>query len=157
MFASKITIEIVTDRPATGNAWERETWQRNAVLRGIPDAASDDLILISDVDEIPRASIVEVMRRDNEHRVFGFRLSFYYFYLNYRNVRGPEAALVWAVAATRGELDKVTPDGLRSAARRGSHDVHILPDAGWHFSFLTAEAGIRKKIEAFSHHEWNTD
>ena len=155
-FVSKIVHVIVKDMPDTTDPRQRETWQRNAVLRGMPDAASDDLVMMSDVDEVPRASVVEAIKRDREHRLFGLRLAFYYFYLNYRNVRGPEAALTWAVAAARAELDKITPDGLRFAARHGDPNVHVLPDAGWHFSYLMDEAGIQRKIQAFSHQEWNT-
>ena len=53
------------------------------------------------------------MRDDRSHEVFGLRQAFYYFYANYRNVQGPEAASVWTVAATRARLDGLTLGAVR--------------------------------------------
>src|SRR5579884_2037055 len=53
-YASKIRHVVVEDMPERyESAWDVEAFQRNAILRGIEGAAPDDLIIISDVDEIP--------------------------------------------------------------------------------------------------------
>ena len=144
-----------SDTPKSG-FWIREKFQRNQIVRGLHDAAPDDLILISDADEIPRASVVRAMRDDRRHEVFGLCLAFYYFYANYRNVEGPEASSVWTVAATRGRLDSLTPDQLRMRVRSGAQPALILADAGWHLSYLAMdEAAVRAKIQGFAHQEHN--
>lgn len=155
-FAAKVRHIIVADMPETSDPWVREAWQRNAVLRGVPDAAATDLLVLSDVDEIPRSSTIAEMIADSRNEIFGFRLAFYYFYVNYRNVAGPEAALTWTIAATRRQMDDVTPNALRYAVREGRVPARLFDQGGWHFSYLMDEAGIRRKIAAFSHQEFNT-
>ena len=154
-FATKIRHVVVTDMPETDDPWTREKWQRNAVLRGAPDAAQTDLLVLSDVDEIPRGKVVAQMAKDLEHEAFGARMAFSYFYVNYRNVVGPESARIWAVAATRRQLDNILPDDLRHAVRDGRAGARIFDDAGWHFSYLTDKVGIQRKLAAFSHQEYN--
>ena len=65
-FAAKIRYVVVKDMPQTQDYWQREAWQRNAILRGVPDANDDDLVLISNMDEIPRAATVQDMVRTRE-------------------------------------------------------------------------------------------
>jgi hypothetical protein len=153
--AEPVVGDWLCDTPKSG-FWIREKFQRNQIVRGLHDAAPDDLILISDADEIPRASVVRAMRDDRRHEVFGLCLAFYYFYANYRNVHGPESASVWTVAATRRQLDSLTPDQLRMRVRSGAQPALILADAGWHLSYLAMdEAAVRAKIRGFAHQEYN--
>jgi hypothetical protein len=144
-----------SDTPKSG-FWIREKFQRNQIVRGLHDAAPHDLVMVSDADEIPRADVVRAMRDDRRHEVYGLCLAFYYFYANYRNVEGPEASSVWTVAATRSQLDSLTPDQLRMRVRSGAQPALILADAGWHFSYLSMdEAAVRAKIRGFAHQEYN--
>ena len=52
-FAHKIIYIKVEDMPGGANPWLRENFQRNCILRGLETAKDDDLIIISDADEIP--------------------------------------------------------------------------------------------------------
>lgn len=156
-FTSRIRHVVVADMPATSDPWVREAWQRNAVIRGAPDAAPTDILILSDVDEVPSVAAVTNMKEDFENEVFGFRLAFYYFYVNYRNTAGPETALIWNVAATKQALDRTTPDSLRYTVRDGRTPARIFENGGWHFSYLMDEAGIREKIASFSHQEFNNE
>jgi Glycosyltransferase family 17 len=75
-FAEKIRHVVVADMPKTENPWDREAWQRNAIMRGVPDADPNDLIVISDLDEIPRASTILEMSQEEQNCIFGLRLAF---------------------------------------------------------------------------------
>lgn len=154
-FAFKIRHVVVRDMPETSDPRAREKWQRNAVLRGAPDAVTADLLVLSNVDEIPCATTLAEMARDQAHELFGVRLAFSCFYVNYRNVSGPESALTWTVAATRRKLDCILPDDLRYAVREGRIPARIFDEGGWHFSCLVNEPGICGKIATFSHQEFN--
>lgn len=156
-FAHKIRRVLVTDLLRADGPWERETIQRNSCVRALADANPEDLIMLSDVDEIPRAKDVAAMRADNEARAFGFELSFRYFALNYCNVSGPESALVWTVGFSPTLLEYYTPEQLRYGIRDRSVAARISSHAGWHFSYLSDEAGVRRKIAAFSHQEYNNE
>ena len=156
-FAENIRHVVINDMPKGDDPWRREAWQRDAILRGVPDADATDLIVMSDVDEIPRAATIRELAQDADNDVFGLRLAFYYFFVDYRNVDGPEAAITWTVAAARKQLEAITPNNLRYGVRSGHVPARIVADAGWHFSYLTDEAGIRRKIAAFSHQEFNNE
>ena len=154
-FARKIRYIVVEDDIKEGDPWDRERFQRNCILRGLLDAADGDLVCVSDVDEIPRATVISQMR-EAEARFVGFKLKLSYFFLNYRNVAGPEANLPWNCAFPKRALNIHTPDQLRYGIRDGSIAAEHIDDAGWHFSYLADLSGIRRKIAAFSHQELNT-
>ena len=155
-FLPKIRHVVVDDLPMGDGAWSCEAFQRNAVLRGLHDLQPDDLVLLCDVDEIPRATVVKRMRDEHVLDIYGFVLTMYYFYANYCNVEGPEAVAVWGVASTGARLATTTPDRLRYEVRAGAVPACIVRDAGWHLSFLMDDAAVRRKIGAFSHQEYNT-
>jgi hypothetical protein len=156
-YVARIRHVVVDDMPDTADPWTREVWQRNAVLRGAPDAHSLDLLVLSDVDEVPSRIAVTKMAQDTVSEVFAFKMVLSCFYVNYRNVKGPEAASTWTVAATRRRLDEITPGALRRAVHDGREKARIFEQGGWHFSYLMEEAGIRRKIAAFSEQEFNND
>ena len=52
-FKNKIIYVPVTDLPDGEDPYLRENHQRNSISRGIKNAKDDDIILISDLDEIP--------------------------------------------------------------------------------------------------------
>ena len=58
-FHDKIIHVVVDDTPDTADAWAIERFQRDAILRGLTRCRPDDLILMSDVDEIPRCRAVQ--------------------------------------------------------------------------------------------------
>ncbi|RGE46705.1 hypothetical protein DZC30_02745 [Comamonas testosteroni] len=145
----------LNEPPKTG-FWRREKYQRNQIMRGLADAQPDDLIMVSDADEIPRAQTVRWMQQQPADQVFGLVLWFYYFYANYRNVRGGESHSVWSVAASRRWFERGTPDQLRMGVRMGAVAATLIRDAGWHFSYLgMGEEQIRRKIAGFAHQEYN--
>ena len=143
-FARKIRYVVIGDDIEQGGPWDRERFQRNSIERGLLDAVDGDLICASDVDEIPRAEVIRKMR-SVPARPVGFRLLFSYFFLNYRNVAGPEANLAWCSAFPRQALDRHTPEELRYGIRDGSIAAEQIDNAGWHFSYLTDLTGIKQK------------
>jgi hypothetical protein len=154
-FAAKIRYVVITDDIEGGGPWDRERFQRNSIERGLLDAMEADLVCASDVDEIPRAAVIRKLK-DASVRFVGFRLRFSYFFLNYRNIAGPEANLAWCCAFPREALRRYTPEQLRLGIRDGSIVAEQIENAGWHFSYLSDLAGVKQKIAAFSHQEFNT-
>ena len=56
-FEKKIIYVPVEDMPDGDNPYLRENFQRNCISRGIKNAEEDDLIIISDLDEIPNPMV----------------------------------------------------------------------------------------------------
>ena len=156
VLARKLEVFCVEDLPvASVNRWPTEILQRNAIGAALArvGAHADDTVLVSDVDEIPRAAAVA--RADAllvDDQVLAFELDQYWYRLDLLLAdwrRWPHAR------ACRGALlDALTPSEIRAMFR--SPDC-VLPDAGWHFSYLAprGQAGevVHRKLTSFSHHE----
>jgi hypothetical protein len=132
-FANRVRYVLVKDMPRTGKSVQLEAWQRNAILRGVPDAAPEDLVLVSNVDEIPRATAVKEMVADAKSCIFGLRLACYRLHGDYRDVAGPGSTATGSVAARRAEFDRIAPHDLRRDVQSGRVPAHLLSGAGWHF------------------------
>ena len=153
-FAGKIIHVCVDDMPGGANPWKREQFQRNAILRGLGGAAEDDYILISDVDEIPRKSVLQKLIRQGGD-CYGLRLWFFSLRLNNLNVAGPEVHTARPMLVRKRLL--TTPEVIRkqryqvNARGEGS----AIDDAGWHFTSIGDADAVRAKIRSFSHQEFN--
>ena len=141
------------------NALKRENFQRNEITKGLTKANPEDLILISDVDEIPNLSNLDVSKVNNE--IVLFKQNFYYYKLNlklenmpwlgtkackYKNLKSPQ----WL----RNVKDKKYPfwrlDVLFSNKKYSN--IKFIENGGWHFSNMKTPAEIEKKMRTYLHH-----
>ena len=160
-WADKIT-HVRIDLPQDTNAWVNETYQRDAILQGTPDADSNDIIVVSDVDEILRPESVDLMRATDQ-TIYAFRMPIFNFKFNYMRVT-PGQYDVWAMAARRQVLDQITPNSLRSLRFNffGAPHQHVdqgcqvIEHGGWHFGYMGDNEYLRDKAQSFSHTEVNT-
>ena len=157
-FEDQIDLVVVNDWPDTTDPWARESWQRSAMQRGLLSARPDDLVIIGDVDEIPRSHYVAQCRDDYSISYFGFAMNMYYFYFNYKSIHedGSPKRNVWSIASRYSNLLHHTTDQLRYAVRFCQFPSMTIENAGWHFSYLMDDEAIKKKIQNFSHQEFNT-
>ncbi len=65
-FEKKIIYIPVEDMPEGDNPWLRENFQRNCISRGLKNADENDLILVSDLDEIPNPKNLNLFKKKNE-------------------------------------------------------------------------------------------
>ena len=90
-FADKI-IHVVVDDTPKGDRWgthERDTFQKNAVTRGLRDCTDEDIVIFSDLDEIPNPDkIREILQDFREDRIYHFAQRLFYCYLNMEEVSG---------------------------------------------------------------------
>jgi beta-1,4-mannosyl-glycoprotein beta-1,4-N-acetylglucosaminyltransferase len=131
--------------PEITNPWEREYWQRNRIRTRVSNERpkEDDIILVSDADEIPRRSVVEAL---DPQPVQSIALDAYYYGLN---VSGGHChtsrAARWSYAQT------ITTQELRTL----DPPPNIVYDGGWHFSYLGDADHIAEKFRSFAHFELN--
>lgn len=139
---------VLLDGLTGSTAWEREAYQRNAILRGLEEvgAKDHDWVLISDADEIPHPSVV--IRAEN---ALGYTLDQVLYYYNLEC----QAVEPWQIAKLV-RFSEVRKAGSVEAVRMTSR-YPVLPKGGWHFSYFGDESFIRAKVAAFSHQELNTD
>lgn len=140
-----LVVDTLWDLP-DGTPWEREEFQRNAILNSLIGAKDDDIVIISDADEIPRREAVEQYKP--EMGITALIMDLYYYYVNCLY-----AKQVWSMPKilTYGMLKNSTPDLIRKEGYRS-----MIQNGGWHFSYLGGVGAIQEKIQSFSHTEFNT-
>ncbi|KAF4979883.1 hypothetical protein FZEAL_3994 [Fusarium zealandicum] len=143
--------------------WDREDLQRNAMfdqvfpkLTGIRTPVNGDVLLVADVDEIPRPATLLVLRTCNFPRRLTLASKFYYYSFQFLH-EGPEWPFPQATYY-QGMGSTILPSNLRT----GDAGVPLLRDlekgvlgnAGWHCSscFATIDQFLNK-MASFSH-EW---
>ena len=168
-FLTKIIHVVVETFPSGNSSWEREIYQRDRVRDGLVAARPDDLLLLSDIDEIPRASALAEVKANPPARneVVCFELDWHAFYLNVRLrekwVRlGPRLVRVGSLVTINGLRGVYAPTPERSrdavrwlkACRRMKTLVRrrVIPDAGWHFSWLGGVEAVALKGSSVSEH-----
>ena len=76
-FKDKIIYVPVEDMPDGNNPYLRENHQRNCISRGLVSANENDVIIISDLDEIPNLEKLNKFNKSMRFAVFK-QLHFYY-------------------------------------------------------------------------------
>lgn len=181
-FHAKIIHVVVDQYPENihENAWVIEKHQRNCIVNGLKDCRPDDVIMISDVDEIPRPEKIREAASLKGIRIFRQRM--FYYYLNCENATEIgsngyywNGTLMIRYGDFKGViqdyremsmlmLNKFTPRLIRRVywklklfymfSLRGKR-IRFIHNGGWHFSYLGGVHMIIRKLEAFSHVEYN--
>lgn len=144
-FEHKIIHIKVDDSPVTDSPWDAEKYQRNAIYRGLNNCLPDDIILISDVDEIPNLNAIKNYNPANGVTILQQKTCFYYF--------NCVSNFLWwnAKIGSWRDIQKETAHMVRTNNNRP-----VISEGGWHF---TGTGGINQllgKLNAFSHQEYNT-
>ena len=156
-YFDKIIHVKVEDMPNNDDPWVNEDFQRNQIMRGLTDATETDIIVVSDVDEIPRAAAIDHLRT-SEQVLFAFRVPIYNFKFNYMKLN-PDRYNIWIMATTYNLLSATSPNMLRGL-RFGFFDkpykftnsgCEVIEHGGWHFGYLGDEQHLRDKAQSFSH------
>ena len=138
-----------------GDTWAIERFSRNAMydqviphLKNAQEAFVGDVILVSDVDEIPRPDAIKTLRNCDFPKEVTLHTKMYYYGFQWAKRED------WAhPQATFYNNEKtVLPSDLRD-----SHGADLY-NAGWHCSycFSTVEEMVTK-IKSFSHKELNRE
>jgi len=127
--------------------WGRETYQRECMFYGIVDCSDDDLILVSDLDEIPNPNEILKLKDIISNSIVDFRQTTYYYYFNLLK----EYNWSGTKCLTYGNLK----DKSINLIRQNKYTTNIVENGGWHFSFMGGPERVKAKIDAYSHQEFN--
>ena len=141
------------------NALKRENYQRNGISKGLSKAAPDDLVLISDVDEIPNLSNLDINKINNE--IILFKQNFYYYKFNLKledlpwlGTKACKFKILKSPQWLRNIKDKKYPfwriDVLFSDKKYSN--LKFIDNGGWHFSNMKTPEDIEKKMRTYLHH-----
>ena len=139
----------------TGGESIIEQHQRNYLINGLKDASQEDLIILSDSDEIPDLSKIKNINRNKKFIAFSQKMFMYK--LNLLNVE--ESGWIGSKITKKKNISSMQE--LRNLKfknypfwRIDKRHLQII-EGGWHFSFLQTPDQILKKIKSFSHGEFN--
>lgn len=151
-FKDKIIYSVVDDTPETFDHWDRDKFHRECVARGFKTAKDDDIILTSDLDEIPNPEVLKkALSFCKDNMLFIFEQNMYYYYLNMLKEEGWFGTRM----CRKSYFNDKTVDLLRQNEYKQKGVK--LKNGGWHFSFMGGTEMIKKKIESYGHQEFNND
>ena len=141
------------------NAILRENGQRNHILNGLLDAEKNDVILVSDVDEIPNLTNVDFSKIRN--KIFIFRQEMFYYKLN---LKLPN--LIWSGTKGCRKKDLINPQWLRNIkdknyskfrldtffSKKKYSNIKFFNKGGWHFTNIKTAKEIQLKLKSYLHH-----
>ena len=164
-FENKIKYLIIDDLPInvkskkknwSPNHW-RDQYQRNSLVRGFQDCNDNDVIMISDIDEIPNPNKLSEFKIKNKYACFmqkNFQSK-----LNLLNVTDK----YWMGTKICQKKYLRSPQWLREIKTKKRafwkiykpREPQLIYDGGWHFSFLKKPKDISKKIKVYAHQEFS--
>lgn len=174
-FLPKITYLVVDNSPKEISTHERDKFQKNALAKALTDASDADVLILSDVDEIPNPVVLqELVKRFNPDKIYHLAQRNFYCYLNMEEVSGNLLSItgefpgverrMWL--GTKVFAKKNIPESgiidLREISPEDPRSVRVA-DGGWHFGYMGSchETDVSKrvgtKVVAAAHQEYNTE
>ena len=137
-FKNKIIYIPVEDMPDGDDPYLRENYQRNSILKGLKNSNQNDLIIISDLDEIPNPKAIKNFNIKMRYAVLKQR--HFYYKLNLQSEKNP----FWLGSRICVKKYLKSPQWLRDLKfkRRPFWRIdkyrlnNIIEEGGWHFCNL---------------------
>ena len=141
------------------NGYKRDQFQRNYISNGINDADPEDLIIISDIDEIPNLNKININAVKNKLIFFNQKMCYYKFNLYQKNYN-------WTGTKACKKKNLISPQWLRDIktkkypiwrldvlfSKKKYRDIYFVENGGWHFSYLNTPKLIEEKLRSYTHH-----
>tara|TARA_B100000427_G_scaffold325758_1_gene333187 strand:+ start:357 stop:1229 length:873 start_codon:yes stop_codon:yes gene_type:complete len=141
------------------NGMKRDYFQREKLQKGFENADPEDLILISDLDEIPNLENIEIKKIDNKIICFKQNMFYYKFNLLYESIP-------WFGTRACKKKNLISPQWLRDTkhkiypwwridiifSKHKYHDIYHVKDGGWHFTNIKSPKDLFNKLSKFAHH-----
>ena len=141
------------------NGMARDYFQREHLNKGITEAEEEDLILISDLDEIPNLENLDFSKIGNKILLFEQKMFYYKLNLFYDN-------LTWLGSKATKKKNFLSPQWLRNIkgknypkwrldvlfSKKKYSNLFFVKNGGWHFTCLKTPEELEKKLLNFAHH-----
>ena len=152
---SKRTLEL----KYINNAVKRENSQRDFIMEGLKNANDEDVILISDLDEIPNFKSFNLNNKMS--KIIVFEQSFFYYKLD---LYVPN--FIWHGTKACKKKYLISPQWLRNVKckkypkyridilfhKKKYNNIQFVKNGGWHFSNMKSPKEIELKYKSYLHH-----
>lgn len=147
------------------NAMKRENLQRQTLLKGLNLASHNDLIIISDIDEIPNLEDNDITKIKN--KIIFFKQKYFHYKFNLKLEK-----TYWHGSRACKKKHLISPQWLRNIKDKDYSlwridtfffnlinqntkkykNIKFIENGGWHFSNLKNPVDIEKKMKTYAHH-----
>jgi beta-1,4-mannosyl-glycoprotein beta-1,4-N-acetylglucosaminyltransferase len=146
---------------ASGNSgdnilsWKREAYQRMRLIDGLHDARRDDIVLVTDLDEIPKRDTLLEIKKDNRiarrYPVVALEMSLFFYDVRGLASYSNGSAFPWRHPKFTARKNLECTNKIRLSPPKA-----IVHDGGWHFSYFGGVERIRTKLRSYAHTEVDT-
>lgn len=152
-FNARISHQVVNG-PSDGTPWEREAYLRDSLKWLLLDYCKDDLVVLSDGDELTRAECwPEIVEATAGGQSVSLHKPTWYYTLTWALPDdGPHVSSFRSKAARASTII----DDLPVSEWADDLSFPVIEDSGWHLSCLGGPRRLLDKICSFSHQEINT-
>ncbi len=172
-YLSKIDYVIVDDSPPEATTHERDKYQKNNLVKGLNNLSENDIIIFSDVDEIPDpAALQKIIAGFDPDKVYHLAQRMFYCYLNMEEISGSLLSITGEFAGVEQKqwlgskvfsVKNIPVGGIVDIREMPTDNINSVrvPDGGWHFGYMggKGEKDVSKrigmKVQAAAHQEYN--
>ena len=141
------------------NGMSRDYYQREMLHKGLENASKEDLVLISDLDEIPNLNEFNFHEVKNNIIIFNQKMFYYKLNLYYKD-------FIWQGTKAIKYKNLISPQWLRNIkpkkypkwrldtffSKKKYSNLLFVENGGWHFTCLRTPEELEKKLLNFAHH-----
>lgn len=140
-------IERDTFYPKSHEAYCRDAYEKENILRSLQNLNDDDIIMFSDADEIPNIEVVKSIKENfQKNEIYNLEQKHFWFYTNC--LREDK----W-VGNTLLNIDNFKKHSVCSL--RKDRLGKSIPNGGWHFSFMGGGERVKEKIQNYGEQSIN--
>jgi len=161
-FQDKITWILYDDPPNLGKrAWDREYAIRNLAAETIREHANNGtiskpfVVISADADELLDPEVIKEFQPGGKFSTVVtstptlLHMKMFYYNFNWRKWN------TWFLAHVLPGESLIDGSFDLNQCRHKPFPESAIPDAGWHASYFLSVPAIKRKIESFSHQEYN--
>ena len=134
-----------------GRSWKVENMQRNYIKNACEEFSSKDIIIMSDLDEIPSREKIDFVKNSDFKSIAPVAFDQALFHLNCKYLSLEK--WIGSIIITKELVEKYEPQIFRDNKNR----ISRFTEAGWSFSSFGGARRVREKFEAFAHEEYNKE
>lgn len=156
---------IIENYKYTNSIWKNENHQRNSINDGIEKIkhilVATDFIIISDVDEIPKPSMLQELKSIKQlHKLkeaYALVEDMYFYNLTCFQYKTRWMSSKMVQYQTYCSVFNKSPQEIRLYHEVKPYYFTCIESAGWHLSYFGNVETIKNKLNDFSHQELNND
>ena len=149
---------ILNKKRVALNAHDIDSYQRNMVIEGLSNCRDEDIIILSDVDEIPNPKIISQIDPGNNR--YALEMQNFCYYLNGKLFEKNNLPVSWIGSSIikyknfRSFHAEAREARILTVTENSSYKR--IENGGWHFGYLGGSEKVQYKLRSAAHTELNT-